>query len=56
MFCVIQVRDALYDIHEYADILHKNHKNYIDVEGLAELILERVDFICEQLGMPFHHE
>ena len=47
----MKVRDALYDIHEYADILHKNNKNYVDVEGLAELILERVDFICEQLGM-----
>tara|TARA_R100000152_G_C6742315_1_gene166088 strand:+ start:166 stop:339 length:174 start_codon:yes stop_codon:yes gene_type:complete len=43
------IRHALYDIHEYADILHKNNKNYIDVEELAELILERVDFIREQL-------
>tara|TARA_R100000664_G_C2693970_1_gene96959 strand:- start:554 stop:703 length:150 start_codon:yes stop_codon:yes gene_type:complete len=47
----MKVQHALYDIHEYADILHKNNKNYLDVEGLAELILKRVDFIREQLGM-----
>ena len=47
----MKIQHALYDIHEYADILLKNHKNYLDVEGLAELILERVDFIREQLGM-----
>lgn len=47
----MKIQHALYDIHEYADILHKSNKNYIAVDELAELILERVDFIREQLDL-----
>ena len=47
----MKVQHALYDIHEYADILLKSNKNHIAVDELAKLILGRVDFICLHLGM-----
>ena len=47
----MKVQHALYDIHEYADILLKSNKNHIAVAELAELILERVEFISLHLGM-----
>tara|TARA_R100000234_G_scaffold793_2_gene654 strand:- start:926 stop:1078 length:153 start_codon:yes stop_codon:yes gene_type:complete len=46
-----KIQNALYDIHEYADILLKNNKSHIAVNELAELILERVDFIRLHLGI-----
>ena len=38
---------ALYDIHEYADLLLQYVERPREIE-LAELILDRVDFICKQ--------
>ena len=43
------IRHALYDIHEYADILAKNHKNPAVIKGLAEMILDRVEQITEAI-------
>ena len=39
--------NALYDIHEYADLLLQYVERPREIE-LAELILDRVDFICKQ--------
>ena len=43
------IRHALYDIHEYADLLLRQSFSYARIDELAELILKRVEQIREAI-------
>lgn len=44
-----KIRDALYDIHEYADLLLRQSFSYARIDELTELILDRVEQILEEM-------